>query len=402
MSSAAAKPDLKTTLTEYLTCSIEAEPLHKAVSLHPCAHKVNKTTANKIKDLLQNCPFCRTPIQSFGPDYFVRDIVSLVFDEKKIERPLPQVSTKIAKEDAPFKELPYPGGAKYLLKKYDTGESSFSITLYTRTPDPFISEIRISTNFYDKGKITIRLGDWNNPVIPVEKFLKDSGFIHFRSPPPEISDPIELKGIYKILVNNNELPQEIVSFLYEIVKNNGIFPGNFPKKSLDHLLNIPFEKTEEKEEPLPTTSASISTKNIPLTEPPYPPGKANYGLQTYKEREILFRALTPDPFIFEIRFYWRQDRSLFLSLGVDMSEGHNIYSDKQKKQKEYLKLAGIIHADFSCSPTIEDANELKHVYKLLMKNNEFPKDSMENVKNWVDNRNSEVSEEKVPIATLYT
>ncbi len=63
-------------------CPVELAPLYDAVSLSPCAHKVNETVARQLfggvgvdgfcEEEAQKCPVCRTVVIGYSPDHAVR------------------------------------------------------------------------------------------------------------------------------------------------------------------------------------------------------------------------------------------------------------------------------------------------------------------------------------------
>ena len=103
MANAKLNEKLISRFREELTCPVEMDLLTEAVSLEPCAHKINESSAKKIfGDMVggklavperTQCPFCRSQVTAYRADYMVRSLAQLANPEDK---PLPHRSAAAA------------------------------------------------------------------------------------------------------------------------------------------------------------------------------------------------------------------------------------------------------------------------------------------------------------------
>lgn len=90
-----------------LQCPVTGKPLFEAVTLFPCAHKINEVAAlhifgpmNECGSLTdERCPLCQSIVATYVPDHTIRNIVRQIFSYDESGK-VAKVSRKHAREDS--------------------------------------------------------------------------------------------------------------------------------------------------------------------------------------------------------------------------------------------------------------------------------------------------------------
>lgn len=215
-------------LLEELYCPILLEPLSNAVSLVPCAHKVQQVAAEKMFGKTINgwqivlhkpCPMCRTSVIGYMVDHSTRNIVKQLFElpDYEINEMLIKIKNNLAEkckivEKDVLPEIQYPGKpARFLHVSGDWNLKDLGDTTLCR----MMTFESSTTNSLLKGfKI---LGYKDNDVRILLNFSKVSKFLveYFKKFDVVISDyddhyisdgKDQLKVIFNIISENNEIP----------------------------------------------------------------------------------------------------------------------------------------------------------------------------------------------------
>jgi hypothetical protein len=226
-------------LTNALQCPVGLDPLTQAVTLVPCCHKVNQVAAEKIYGKMDSgscekagvpCVMCRTPVQAYYVDRSFRDIVQRMLGraESVIEpMVLPTRSRLLERAHAEVKNLPYPGmGGRFVHSSgnwalYDESGDDFcrEMTFVSETKGSLIKEIGLFG--YKSGKVSL-LVKFREIKESLESYLLDYGIvlkcydIDLKSYQSE--NIVELRSLFSIIAQNNQIPDEYFSRIREIVE----------------------------------------------------------------------------------------------------------------------------------------------------------------------------------------
>lgn len=226
-------------LQDELICPVLLEPLSQAVSLVPCAHKIQQSTAEKIFGITNNgwqvqsrnpCPVCRTSILGYMIDHSTRNMVTFFeLSEKEISKALHLVKENLAKKSISVEKnvivnIPYPGKpARFIHKRgnwnvFDSGGKLCREMFFTSsTKGSLIEEFCIVG--YKHGDVSIIMY-FSEKSSNVKKYLKQFDLIPdhldlangYRS-----NNNNQLKAFFKIIADNNEIPASHFDKIRDIV-----------------------------------------------------------------------------------------------------------------------------------------------------------------------------------------
>ncbi len=230
MAAAAASPSGKDPLAnmaDILTCPVNFKPFYDAVTLFPCAHKVNKEVALQLfGKTMENfcirtehpCPVCRTVVIGYSPDHAVRDLAHSFFDHRS-------PSARPEKSLALPQELPYPGRRGVFFHQsgdwqpFDCGKSDLNrmLEFSSKTPDSLINQFSLLG--YKDGSVAL---DINIPLIArysnrPQHIVRKVIVSYFRSHELDYTSlfrgfikattPKQVRTLFSILATNNDIPE---------------------------------------------------------------------------------------------------------------------------------------------------------------------------------------------------
>lgn len=220
------------TLQDQLICPVLLEPLSQAVSLVPCAHKVQQAAAEKMFGathggwLVQSenpCPVCRTSVLGHMTDHSTRNIVKQLFElpENEINAMLALMKKNLAEKSISVEkdvivETPYPGKPARFI--HDSGDWSLfncggadscrCMEFKSSTKDSLIKGFSVLG--YKDGDICISI-DFSSKKSSkdLKQYLKQfdlvPGFLDLEDGYKSHGKD-QLKIFFNILSNNNEIP----------------------------------------------------------------------------------------------------------------------------------------------------------------------------------------------------
>ena len=223
-------------ITSSLTCPVSWEPLFGAVSLIPCAHKINETVAlemfgTRMKSSWRttkaaNCPICTKVVLGYSDDHTIRNITKDFFGDGQSEEStltLPEAPIQIEAEEEPS----FPGARGRFMPtsgNWLTDSQTDSLRKYrvflSLTDDSAFKELRI-VGYEDHSiqlSITPRLTRYL-PCPALEKYMSQVGFPLNGSHTFRSYNVEESKRLFEIFTKNNDLPKPHLSELRQIVKN---------------------------------------------------------------------------------------------------------------------------------------------------------------------------------------
>lgn len=224
------------TLKDQLICPVLLEPLSQAVCLVPCAHKVQEAAAKQLFGptdggwLVQTdvpCPLCRTSVLGYMTDHSTRNIVEQLFGlpESEINAMLTQMKNNLAEKSISVEkdvvvEMPYPGKpAKFVHENGDWrlyhtgGDLCRYMKFISITKDSLIKEFSILG--YKDGDVIISISYTNESF---KEYLKQ--FDIFSDIPIMMymsKNKDELKILFNILADNNEIPDSHFKMIRDLV-----------------------------------------------------------------------------------------------------------------------------------------------------------------------------------------
>ncbi len=229
-------------LQDQLTCPVTLEPLYDAVTLVPCAHKVNKIAAEKMYGILKDewkiqiqedklCPVCKIPVVGYMKDHTTISIVKQLteLNEKELNSMLQKMKCYLAEKSKPVEkdvqmDLAYPGiSAKFVhtdgdWKLYDSGGSLCRCMQFSSlTTNSLITQFSLLG--YTDGDVTIRV-TFSNLSNDLVEYLKKFNIVPNNSGPTHAHmsiDHDQLKLIFNILADNNEIPESHFEKIRDIV-----------------------------------------------------------------------------------------------------------------------------------------------------------------------------------------
>ena len=222
-----------------LSCPVSLELLYHAVSLVPCAHKVNEEIARRLFHpegragafRSAPCPQCRIGVTSYAPDPTIRNIVRTIFGE--IEQPeelrLPEASVRV--EEVPREELPFPGiKARFVHTGGDWemfnsgGPLCRSLEFKSITQDSYFqtfglygyTDHSLFLRIIPKGRLCLSRAD----SVPEDltRYMLHNGFPEDLPAAYIARDADQLRRLFKILAENNEIPEPYYTQMREIIE----------------------------------------------------------------------------------------------------------------------------------------------------------------------------------------
>ena len=217
------------TLQEQLICPVLLEPLSQAVSLVPCAHKVQQAAAETIFGathggwLVQSekpCPVCRASVLGYMTDHSTRNIVKQLFElpESEINEMLLLMKKNLAEKSISVEkevvvETPYPGKSARFI--HDGGDWEIcnsgadlcrSMRFKSSTKDSLIKDFDVLG--WNDGDISIKI-QFSKDSSDVKEYLKQFDLFPdwmalefgYKSQSRD-----QLKVFFNIIANNNEIP----------------------------------------------------------------------------------------------------------------------------------------------------------------------------------------------------
>lgn len=228
------------TLQDELICPVLLEPLSEAVSLVPCAHKVQQTAAETMFGATRGgwqvrpgnlCPVCRESVLGYMKDHSTRNIVKQLFalPESEINAMLALMKKNLAEKSMSVKkdilvEMPYPGkSARFIHSCGDWGlfESGADLcrmmAFKSSTKDSLLEKFSVSG--YKDGDVCISMY-FSKIDKDVIEYLKQFDLIAdsfdlahgYKSHGKD-----QLKIFFNILANNNEIPVSHFEMIRDLV-----------------------------------------------------------------------------------------------------------------------------------------------------------------------------------------
>jgi hypothetical protein len=216
------------TLQDQLICPVLLEPLSQAVSLVPCAHKVQQAAAEKMFGathggwLVQSenpCPVCRTSVLGYMTDHSTRNIVKQLFElpESEINSMLALMKKNLAEKSISVEkdvivEKPYPGkSARFIHNGGDWelcnsgGDLCRSMRFKSSTKDSLIKDFAVLG--WNDGDISIKI-QFSKDSSDLKEYLKQFELfpewmeleLGYKSKSKD-----QLNVFFNILANNNEI-----------------------------------------------------------------------------------------------------------------------------------------------------------------------------------------------------
>ena len=217
-------------LQEQLNCPITLEPLTHAVSLVPCAHKVQQVIAERIFGLTHGgwmvqthlpCPVCRASVFGYMTDHFTRNVVNeLNTLMENAKKNLLEKSVTVAKDIN--MNQPYPGqSARFVHDGGDWGWYSSGGSLRRKmdfvsvTKDSLIKQFSI-------------LGYENGDLFLIVKFAEALSTLDQYLNQFDLSqkwqvcwakNKTQLTCLFNIIADNNEIPESHFDQIRNIIAN---------------------------------------------------------------------------------------------------------------------------------------------------------------------------------------
>lgn len=237
-----------------LTCSIYFEPLTEAVTLVPCAHKIQQAAALEWFGPVQNgwelktkkpCPLCRAPTLGYMVDHTMRNVVRSVYELPEADRNtflenmtsnLAQKSLAVEKDTTPI--LPYPGKqARFVhtsgdwkpLDRASCGELSLRMDFQSTTEDSLLK--KFSLLGYKDGDVAISIGFCEKDSKNLNSYLKQFDILIDSDYSFKTKTKEQLRILFNILAENNEIPASHFDKVKDIVtkgKHNERMPVPAP------------------------------------------------------------------------------------------------------------------------------------------------------------------------------
>lgn len=233
------------TLQDQLMCPVFLEPLSQAVSLVPCAHKVQQAAAEKIFGatnggwLVQSenpCPVCRVSVLGYMTDHSTRNIVKQLFElqESEISEMLAlmknNLSEKCMSVQKDVQDMPYPGkparfihaNGNWNLYNSKTDLCRF-MQFKSSTEDSLLKEFFVLG--YKNGNVSISI-TFSKSSSDVKEYLKQFDLF------PDSIDLVtayksqskeQLKIFFNIIAENNEIPVSHFEMIRDLVAKGQIY-----------------------------------------------------------------------------------------------------------------------------------------------------------------------------------
>ena len=216
-------------------CPVSLEPLHEAVRLSPCMHRLNENIAKKLFGGMSApnkapCPICRTEIKGYRPDISFRNVVKRALggesgasahieELQNEEPPFPGIKTRFAccgSMDRWWSPLQYGGGlCRQLTFLRETEGATFeNFDLFGYEDGSLELEVRPRV-ISDIALYSVRYGGVPESI---RVYMSHYGFSY--SPAAGVfaaKDPASVKRLFNLLVKNSEIPEPFLSELRRIV-----------------------------------------------------------------------------------------------------------------------------------------------------------------------------------------
>lgn len=225
-------------LQDQLLCPVFLEPLFEAVSLVPCAHKVQQAAAEKIFGtthggwLVQSdkpCPVCRISVIGYMVDHSMRNTVKQLFElsENDLNAMLATVKGKLAEKCKAVKKdalvaMPYPGKRARFVHQvgnwdlfYLPGNLCRKMEFISSTKDSLIEDFSLLGYKNGKVAIQVKFSEGNNIVEYLKQFDIIVDRIDLIGYMTKNQD--QLKVIFNIIAQNNEIPASHFEKIRDIV-----------------------------------------------------------------------------------------------------------------------------------------------------------------------------------------
>jgi hypothetical protein len=217
-----------------LLCPIGFDPLTKAVSLIPCCHKVNQAAAERYYGKIVNgfcelrekpCVICKTPIVAYAPDPLMRDLVAQIFGPEKEDLealPAHPLVLETPEEKKAILNIPYPGLPAVFVwaggewnQTFAVGDLRRQMRFQSITANSVLEAFNLLGYSDGSVSISVRFG-MNSPFI---EYLKAHRIVCAEFFCHKTHTPAELKTLFRIITQNNEIPSAQLKQISEIVEN---------------------------------------------------------------------------------------------------------------------------------------------------------------------------------------
>lgn len=228
-------------LQDQLLCPVLLEPLSEAVSLVPCAHKVQYAVAEQIFGTTNGgwlvssnkpCPVCRVCVLGYMADHTTRNIVKSLFElpENDLNEMLAAMKKKLAEKSKTVEkdvlvDVPYPGKAarfvhrsgNWSLFSLKEGTLCRSMTFISTTKDSLLKEFSLLG--YKSGGVVIEV-QFSEHSTGVEEYFKKFDIIlewGYLAHGYLSGNKDQLRIIFNIIAENNEIPESYFNTIKDIV-----------------------------------------------------------------------------------------------------------------------------------------------------------------------------------------
>lgn len=221
-----------------MTCPCDSNLLLQAVSLFPCMHKVNEQGAKLLYTGIdaQNavikpgpCPLCNVRVTAYYTDHLVRSLAQALLGPQS-QQLLPQASKAIQNEQKEVPNISFPGlGARFMATTAWEAISYCNfpgvilekqIRFVSKTPNSLFSKFSILGNKDKSLRILVTTPEEHRETaykylealgITLEGYSKFSGDFM-------VQGHEDLKIIFKIIAENNEIPAEHFQLIRTLVE----------------------------------------------------------------------------------------------------------------------------------------------------------------------------------------
>lgn len=236
-----------TAMQEELSCPVTLDPMSEAVTLVPCAHKIQQSIAEQLFGITKDgwrvdlpnkgCPICIRPVEGWIKDHLTQACVEKLYsfspedikktiDSLKEKNPsYPGKPTKFKHEYPGNWEKPFVSGGLYT----SDGLLCRMLAFERSNKDSLIQEFRFLG--YRDGSIGISI-TYGGEKGAMVKYLKEynicckdihpiSGWNSYCT-----STLMDVRKLFAILAENNEIPEPYFTMMQEILKKGCCDPWN--------------------------------------------------------------------------------------------------------------------------------------------------------------------------------
>lgn len=353
-----------------LTCPINKEPLFEAMTLSPCACKVNKSSISELMDTAIGngwkmkpgsiCPVVSTHsyIKKAFNDPFVRDIARTIF--KGVSSGEPSVAADFTPSQVPqipvSTLMPYPG-EKAVMKHVEGDWTPFTdisgicrkLVLKSETPASLLKEFRLCGFVHGDLRIHIKFDP--SMIKQLTQYFSEIGInLKFQPKWKEqglywTSNKRELQCFFKEFSRNNKFPEQLLQKIEKVVSQGRIEP-QFPYPGKPAMFKMEIDAWEKSaDKPVPLLTFKSETPNS-LVHKLIFVRKANGGIETIIEYKQEFK---------------KQIIEYFEKLGLNLQNNPPL-------REPY------------CYLSVNEITELKVLGNALLANNTFPKEYLKQVR----------------------